>query len=164
MYIIKYYGRDYMKNEITGFGSGMKIAALGFPYFAFTIVLSRIHSHIFSITFISEDILFIVGVILLIIGESANALSTAKMIKAFSNNKLAKEGPYSVCANPMYASQIFLSAPGVALMMGSWLVLTTTIAGFILVRFFIKGEEEYLREQFGEEYEEYKKGVLIKFI
>jgi protein-S-isoprenylcysteine O-methyltransferase Ste14 len=153
-----------MKNEIGIFGSGLIIGALGFPYFALTVFLSILYKPTFNIPFISADTLFIIGIIFVIVGESVNAASAAKMTAAFTNKELVKEGPYSICANPMYGSQILLSAPGIALMLNSWLVLTTAIVGIILVKLFIVREEEYLREQFGEEYDEYKRKVLIKFI
>jgi protein-S-isoprenylcysteine O-methyltransferase Ste14 len=153
-----------MKNDITVFGSGIKIGAIGLPYLGVTIVLSIIYRPTFNITFIPDEILFIVGLIFVIIGESVNAVSAAKMIKAYNNKELVRGGPYSICANPMYASQVFLAVPGVALMAGSWLVLTTTIVGFIAIKLFVKREEEYLRNQFGVEYDEYRKKVLIKFI
>lgn len=152
------------ENEIGVFGVAVKIGVICLAYLGATIILSLTYKSTFNINFISREILFIIGLVLIIIGQSVNGVASAKMIKGFFSGQLVTEGPFSVCANPICASQIFLSVPGVALMLGSWLVLSTTIVGFIVVKLFIGKKEEYLREKFGAQYEEYRKRILIKFI
>jgi len=52
-------------------------------------------------------------------------------------------------------SIMLLILPGVALMMNSWLVLTTSIVSFTLFKIFIKNEYAEMEKFFGESYRKY---------
>jgi protein-S-isoprenylcysteine O-methyltransferase Ste14 len=158
------FQEEYMEKRMTVLGSSIRIGVLGFPYFVLTIVLSRMYQPLFNISFISEDAMFIAGLTLLIIGVSVDGDSAARIVRAVENKRLATDGAYSICPNPMYASKVFLSIPGIGLMLGSWLVLTAAVVVFILFKLLINYEEEYLRRTFGQEYVDYRRRVLIKFL
>jgi len=46
--------------------------------------------------------------------------------------------------------------PGLALLLNSWIVMTTTVAGYIAFRKFIHGEEELLERMFGDDFRKYR--------
>jgi len=48
-------------------------------------------------------------------------------------------------------------------LLDSWLVLTASAVVYGLFRAFIRGEDRWLREKFGPEYEKYRRRVLVKF-
>jgi protein-S-isoprenylcysteine O-methyltransferase Ste14 len=61
---------------------------------------------------------------------------------------------------PLFA---FTSAPGLALLLDSWLVLTASAVVYALFRVLAPGEDRWLKEKFGARYEEYRRRVLLKF-
>ncbi len=65
-------------------------------------------------------------------------------------------GGYYLCQNPLYVAIILLIIPAVGLMMNSWLVLTTTVVGYISFKLSIKSEYAEMEKFFGQEYLDYK--------
>ncbi|MBT3995599.1 MAG: isoprenylcysteine carboxylmethyltransferase family protein [Chloroflexi bacterium] len=66
---------------------------------------------------------------------------------------LRTSGPYRFTRNPMYLSWLLVTL-GLGLLLGSWwLIAASLIAGTITQFRVISGEEKFLTEQFGEEYE-----------
>jgi protein-S-isoprenylcysteine O-methyltransferase Ste14 len=64
----------------------------------------------------------------------------------------------------MYAAYLLFIFPGISLIFGSWLILTTVILNFILIQLFINEEYQYLEEKYGDEYKRYLDNVWIKFL
>jgi protein-S-isoprenylcysteine O-methyltransferase Ste14 len=79
------------------------------------------------------------------------------------NSKLITTGTYYLCCNPLYASIILMVIPGVSLMMNSWLVMTTSIVGYILLKIFIKSEYAEMEDFFGEDFRKYRNETLDFF-
>ncbi len=63
----------------------------------------------------------------------------------------------------MYASFVLLIVPGLALILDSWLVLTASAVVYVLFRALVPGEDRWLKEKFGAQYEEYRRRVPVKF-
>ncbi len=72
------------------------------------------------------------------------------------SNRLVTSGPYRVCRNPLYAVLMFFLFPGLALLLNSWIILTTSLVGYLVFRKFIHEEEELLERLFGEDYRHYR--------
>jgi|AGTN01.1.fsa_nt_gi Putative protein-S-isoprenylcysteine methyltransferase len=144
-------------------GVGFKIGAPAVLYIAVAALISYAYSPAFDIPGTSHLWTFVAGCTLLVVGLALFALSVRHLLNAFLSDTLATEGPFAVVRNPMYAIGIVFLAPGVALVIGSWLALLAPIFTFLLFRLYIREEEAYLREKFGEAYEEYRKQVLIGF-
>jgi len=80
-------------------------------------------------------------------------------ISGSKNTKLIMTGPFSLSRNPLYFSN-FLGAVGLALCSGT--ITVTLIVGITFALYYprtIDGEEEKLKELFGEEFEEYRSRV-----
>jgi hypothetical protein len=58
---------------------------------------------------------------------------------------------------------VLLIAPGLALILDSWLVLTASVVVYALFRALVAAEDRWLKEKFGAGYEEYRRKVLLKF-
>jgi protein-S-isoprenylcysteine O-methyltransferase Ste14 len=86
------------------------------------------------------------------------------IFRAFKKHHLLTTGPYAVFQNPMYASFILCIIPGISLLLSSWLVLTTSVVLYVIMKLLIKGESKYLADEFGEQYLEYQKKVWCKFL
>jgi protein-S-isoprenylcysteine O-methyltransferase Ste14 len=97
------------------------------------------------------------GGLLLIAGVPLYAWSVHVFRRAWKRGDLAATGPYAWCRHPIYAAWIFLIVPGLCLLAGSWLLLTTPMAMYAAARGFVRREEADLSERFGETYEAYRR-------
>jgi len=111
---------------------------------------------IFKGTFVFFDdrdkILFYTGLVILAIGLIFYFITIPTLLKGLKETKLVTSGTFSLCCNPLYAAIILFIIPGVALMMNSWLMLTTSIAGYIAFKLYIKEEVKEMEKFFGDEY------------
>ena len=73
--------------------------------------------------------------------------------------RIVQQGPYRFTRNPMYL-QLLLVCVGFAVMLANvWILLLAPVAAFVLQRYAIIPEEEYLERRFGEEYVAYSRRV-----
>ena len=145
-------------------GAGPKIAIPTFIYFFITIYIDSRNYPLFKITTLHYSVLLAAGILLMAAGAVSIVICARKLLRSFKAGVLMKDGPFIICRNPMYATYTFLVIPGLCLLFNSWLVLTTVLVNFILLKIFIKDEYRYLEQKFGDEYKEYLSRVWIKFI
>jgi protein-S-isoprenylcysteine O-methyltransferase Ste14 len=153
-----------MSQRMTIFGIGHKLALISFPYLLLTIGLHYWFAPFFTIRGIPAQLMTITGGILITIGLLINFSAAFAMMRAFADHRLLTGGWYACFKNPMYASFIFFTIPGLSLLLNSWLVWTGSIFLFLSLRRFIRVEESYLKTEFGEAYREYQQKVWCKFI
>lgn len=138
------------------FGIGPKIAIVLLPWLAISIIISSIFKGTFSFSHNAAHLILICGIILMGFGL-AFYFSTVKMLlKGLNETKLMTRGAFSLCQNPLYSSIALFIIPALSLMLNSWLVLTTSLVGYIMFRIHIKLEYKELEKFFGQEYLEYK--------
>ena len=145
-------------------GAAPKIAIPTFIFMLITVVIDYLTSPLFKITMNNYSVLIIAGIIMIITGALMVLSTGKKLLKSFNSEKLMTDGLYRVFRNPMYASYLIFVIPGICLLFNSWLVLTTVILNYILLKIFIKEEHQFLVEKFGEEYKNYLEKVWIKFL
>jgi protein-S-isoprenylcysteine O-methyltransferase Ste14 len=152
-----------MNKEMNIAGAAPFIAVPTFIYLAITIVISYLAYPDFRII---QNRLYIIlpGIAFILIGALMVISCARKLLKSFDNNKLMTDGLYQIFRNPMYVAYMIFIIPGIALLFNSWLALTTVIINYVLFSLFIRKEHNYLKEKFGNDYEEYCKKVLIKFL
>jgi len=143
-------------NKLSFFGVGPKIGKVLLPWLAFTIVLSCTSSQLFTFTSEKNSILFNSGIFLLIVGLVFYFSAVRFLLKGLKETRLVTKGPYYFCQNPLYVAIILFVIPSIALLLNSWLILTSTVAGYILLKIFINREYIELEKFFGEEYLKYK--------
>jgi protein-S-isoprenylcysteine O-methyltransferase Ste14 len=153
-------------NKMSIFGVGPKISRVALPYLMLTIIISVLCKPIFNFPFLKYKVLLFTGIIFIVVGLFVNFSSAIRMIKAVRQGVLLKTGFFAICRNPMYVSFIYLTIPGLALVMNSVLVLTTSVIICIALLKIIPAEEKLLQEKFGDEYKRYKKSVsgIIPFL
>jgi protein-S-isoprenylcysteine O-methyltransferase Ste14 len=77
------------------------------------------------------------------------------------NQKLAMSGPYACTRNPLYLGSALMGA-GFALAGGNWILALALVILFGAVYWpVIRREEEYLRGEFGEAYDQYAQQVPL---
>ena len=99
----------------------------------------------------------IAAAVLLVIGVPFYVLAARAMFLGVAAGELITTGPYRVCRHPIYGSWIVFILPGLELLCGSWLGLSSSVVGYALLRFMARTEESYLREKFGERYLPYRR-------
>ncbi len=121
---------------------------LGVPFFALALLLAR------------PSALFWVGALLTLAGEAVRALAAAQAgpttrSRDLEAPRLVTEGLYAWCRNPIYWGN-FLIGLGMTLSSGIlWLAALFVPLFWIEYYLIVLAEEEFLRERFGKEYEEY---------
>jgi protein-S-isoprenylcysteine O-methyltransferase Ste14 len=140
-------------------GVGPKIGAIAIPIFILTVILTLLNRRMFCLPIVLPTILLAEGAMMVIIGLIINFSSAIQMIKAVKANKLLTTGFFQVCRNPMYASFIYLTIPGIALLFNSWLILVNSLIIVITFQLVISAEEKILEETFGDAYRKYKARV-----
>jgi protein-S-isoprenylcysteine O-methyltransferase Ste14 len=99
------------------------------------------------------------GLGLIVVGLSVNFGSALLMLRAFKQRQLVTTGPYALSRNPMYASFICLTIPGLALCLNNWTILGVSAFLYLAVRTFVGSEERWLATHFGDEYQTYARRV-----
>jgi protein-S-isoprenylcysteine O-methyltransferase Ste14 len=137
------------------FGIGPKIGRIFIPWLVASIVISSISEN-FKLSEVRSSGLTISGVFLLVIGLIFYFSSARLLLRGLKEGKLVTAGTFSLCQNPLYISFILFLIPAIALLLNSWLVLTSGLAGFVLLKIYIGKEYQALEGFFGDEYLKYK--------
>jgi protein-S-isoprenylcysteine O-methyltransferase Ste14 len=142
--------------KLNFFGVGPKIGIILLPWLAVTIIISCIKKNLFSFTSGGGTILLIAGIILMAFGLIFYASTVRLLLKGLKETRLVTNGAFSLCQNPLYSSIILFIIPALSLLLNSWLILTTSITGYILFKLYIRNEYNELEKFFGENYLRYK--------
>ncbi|MDP4267429.1 MAG: isoprenylcysteine carboxylmethyltransferase family protein [Bacteroidota bacterium] len=144
---------------MTVFGIGPKIVFTTVPYFILMTYISSEYPSIFNINFIPEYILKTAGILLLSFGILFFIRTQITFIKEIKKGKLITTGTFAYCRNPIYSAFILFIIPSIALLLNSWPSLTASLIAYIVFKINIKKEYNYLRDKFGDEYNEYERKV-----
>jgi len=110
--------------------------------------------------FFQDDILEIVGVSLILLGQLLRVSARGyKAEQSRNGHQLIQNGPYSMVRNPMYLGIILIGLGTVFFILELWVAVL--FAALFLLRYwqlFVK-EEKILQESFGQQYSAYKKSV-----
>lgn len=72
---------------------------------------------------------------------------------------IVEDGPFRLTRNPMYLQMMLICVGFAIMLMNPWILILTPVGGWLLQRFVIRHEEEYLERKFGERYIAYKRRV-----
>lgn len=137
-------------------GIGPKIGIVLLPWLAATIILSSLNKELFIYSSGNQNILLICGIVLMTSGLVFYFSTVRLLLKGLKETRLMTKGAYSLCQNPLYSSIILLIIPALSLILNSWLILTSSIIGYIMFKIFIKKEYIELESFFGEDYYRYR--------
>lgn len=137
-------------------GIGPKIGIVLLPWLAATIILSSLNKELFIYSSGNQNILLICGIVLMTFGLVFYFSTVRLLLKELKETRLMTKGAYSLCQNPLYSSIILLIIPALSLILNSWLILTSSIIGYIMFKIFIKKEYIELESFFGEDYYRYR--------
>jgi protein-S-isoprenylcysteine O-methyltransferase Ste14 len=97
-----------------------------------------------------------VGGGLLVLGLTAYGVAYAQLSRAIRQRRLATEGLFRWCRHPIYAAWVYLTLPGVSLILGTVLAFASLPLAVLLFLIYIRIEERRLAERFGEAYCAYR--------
>ena len=107
----------------------------------------------------------IVGVVLTVLGLGFSAYSRrilgrnwSSMVEIKEGHQLIRTGPYQYVRNPMYTGML-TAYIGLVIVLGILAAFAALVILVIAIRVKISAEEELLEEQFGEEYNQYRREV-----
>lgn len=141
--------------KLDGYGAGPKIGLMTMPYLIFSVAMTLCYPKIFTFPVWAKPATLFVGVLLLLVGFGLYFYTSRQLLKGKRENRLVVEGCYKWSRNPLYLCITALLMPGFALLMNSWLVLLTSIVGYVAFRRLIHSENEELESDFGEAYRSY---------
>ena len=141
------------------FGIGLRLALAGGAGVAVVLLLRKCLGWTLPLPAAWAQVLRLAGGFLLLAGLGFWADSVRRMVPAFRARRLATEGVYRRCRNPMYAAFIVFILPGLALAFNEFLILAVALAMYLEFRRHIGREEEFLRREFGAAYEQYARKV-----
>ncbi len=139
------------------------MAVVLLPWLAITIILSITRETTFKYSSTNTRLILIPGIILMIAGLMFYFSTVRMLLKGLKETKLMTAGPFSLCQHPLYASLLLAIIPALSLILNSWLVLTSSVVGYFLLKRYIKIEETELTNIFGDEYLNYKRTTPVFF-
>jgi protein-S-isoprenylcysteine O-methyltransferase Ste14 len=145
--------------KLNTFGIGPKIAVVALPWLAASIIITIYYKDIFKTPESLDRILTVAGIILLVIGLIFYVATGRLLMQGLKGSKMITTGSYYLCQNPLYTSILLMVIPGVAFLLHSWLILTTSLVAYIMFKINIKSEYKEMEEFFGEAYLTYKKNT-----
>lgn len=105
----------------------------------------------------------VIGLVLISIGTPIYLSSVKTIKKAYFSSKLVTTGIYGHMRHPLYASFTLFIFPGIVCLFNSWILFMIPISYYLIFKLYIKEEEEYCLEKFGELYKIYKEHVYAIF-
>jgi len=103
---------------------------------------------------IPYDIVKFLGYMLVMIAAFGRVFTTV-FLGGYKNEKLIKDGPFSMVRNPLYVLS-FIGTMGVSfLSMRLGIIIIAPIATAVIYHYLVKREEAFLLETFGQEYQDY---------
>ena len=143
-------------HKLNYLGIGPKIGIVSIPWLLATIIAGSNKFVSFAYSTRNTNTLLLFGIALLIIGLILYFTTLKLLLKGIKETRLITTGSYSICQNPIYSVYLLILIPSLSLIFNSWLILTSSIVGYILFKIFIISEYKELEKIFGLDYLKYK--------
>jgi protein-S-isoprenylcysteine O-methyltransferase Ste14 len=152
-----------MKKTMTIWGIGGLLAV---STIIFAVVIAAVNGFIvpqWRVTLLSERTAIFIGSILIVTGICVLVISARTVTHVFQEGKLATTGIYGIVRNPLYSAWIVCIVPGIVIISRYLLWWLIPIFMYTIFKVLIKKENDYLEQQFGDEYRAYRKKVSELF-
>ncbi|MHA2289315.1 MAG: methyltransferase family protein [Promethearchaeota archaeon] len=150
------------KKEMSFHGVGPKLVVSIIPFIVIFAIVNTLFYPIFQIP-IHPLFLIILGAALILFGFYMYFKSIIAVKKAYDESVLLTTGFFAHIRHPVYSSFILFMAPGFVCFTNSWFLFIIPIIFYTFFRIYIKLEEVYCMEKFGEKYSHYKENVYAIF-
>ena len=99
------------------------------------------------------------GWILLALGIPMWLMGVISVMRAYNSDRLVTSDVFALVRHPVYAANIVLNLPGLALLTRSWPMLLMPLVAYAVFNRLIHQEDEYLERRFGKAYLDYRARV-----
>jgi len=106
-----------------------------------------------------EGVLIFLGALLAAVGFYFWLSGVRLIRKAFDEKRLLTKGVYAHTRNPVYAAFILFLIPALSLLMNDVLIVLSSVVLYAVFRINIGKEEDWLLQQFGDDYRRYAEEV-----
>lgn len=145
--------------RITRWGIGPKFALPSLLYGIFGAYLTYKYPEHLRIAVAPSWATVACGTGILVAGIVIYAMSLRLLNENMKRGCLVTTGPYGVVRHPVYAAWILLIVPGLALVFGSWPLVTAPAVCYASFKIFIHEEEDALESMFDNAYTGYRSNV-----
>lgn len=143
-------------------GVGPKLVLSIIPFIVVFAILNVNFYPIFQIP-IHPLYIILLGVALILIGIYIYFKSIIAVKKAYNQSILLTSGFFAHMRHPVYSSFILFITPGIICLFNSWLLFIIPVIFYLLFIIYIRLEEIYCLEKYGEDYILYKEKVYAIF-
>jgi protein-S-isoprenylcysteine O-methyltransferase Ste14 len=109
------------------------------------------HPCLTAYTWVTKDI----GIALIIIGLGLHFWSLATLRNWWQKDRLCTGGPFKWFRHPLYAAWVTFIAPGIAVLLNSWILLVWAALLQPIWHWLVRKEEKMMMDRFGDEYRAY---------
>jgi protein-S-isoprenylcysteine O-methyltransferase Ste14 len=148
---------------MTRWGVGRTFALISGAYALLILALNQMYFPTLRFTLFASVVNLTIGVLLIAIGAPLFLIPAFRIDDYFFKGRLCTTGVYAFVRHPIYAAWISWIVPGIVVIRGSVLGLSIPVVMYLVFRILIVKEEQYLAEQFGEAYQEYRRKVGAVF-
>ncbi len=148
---------ESVKQPLTRWGIGPKIALPSVLYGAFGACVTYVYPEQLRMSLVPSWVCLACGTSFLVVGIMFYVISLRLLLSNMKRETLTTTGPYRVVRHPIYAAWILCIMPGIALVLRSWILLSTPMVCYTAFRFFVHEEEDLLEAVFGGAYETYRR-------
>jgi protein-S-isoprenylcysteine O-methyltransferase Ste14 len=147
-------------------GIGPLLAMVGGCSFIILFLLQHVWGIAIPFPSMWREYFLTLGILLTAIGIYFWISSALLISRAFRSHKLEISGVYHLSRNPLYAAFIVFIVPGIAFICNDLLIMALSLAMFAAFKLRIAQEEEFLKKEFGREFQQYAQKVaqLIPFV
>ena len=159
---MKIHRKKRKKEDISLLGVGPKMLITFTPII---IIFGILNSRFYSIFKIPIEFywMVIIGSSLIILGLFIFLKSEKIISSAFKSSKLEISKTYAYVRHPMYASWGLGTFPGILCFFNSWFLFLLLPMYYLIVRIYIKKEEDFMLKKYGKDYIDYKNNVNAFF-
>ncbi len=148
-----------MTNRLSRWGVGPRIMLTAGGYACLAGIATYLRPEACLIRSIPYPVFLLVGAVLMLVGIPMLVVAGRAAMRAYNQDKLATTGIFSLTRNPIYAAWIVFIVPGLAVLARSWPLLLTPLVAYAAFKVWIKKENDYLEQRFGNDYREYRARV-----
>jgi protein-S-isoprenylcysteine O-methyltransferase Ste14 len=148
-----------MEKRLSRFGVGPKITLSAIIYAALAGAATYVWPDACLLRSVPYRVFLILGTLLLLIGIPMWLVAGVSVMRAYNRDRLVTSGVFALCRHPVYSAGIVLVLPGWTLLTRSWPLMITPLVAYAVFKLLIHEEDDYLQQQFGPAYLEYRTRV-----
>lgn len=144
-------------------GSGDRIGAAFLPFAIVGVVLNLAFPSAFEVGG-PPAWLRALSIVVLVVGVLVWAWTVALILRRVPKGELITTGPFAIVRHPLYTDVALLVLPWLGFLLDSWLGAVLGVVLYVVSRRFEPDEEADLAARFGDEWDAYRRRVLLPHV